>query len=70
MSKADIIVVVGTSLNVYPAAGLLQYAPQGIPVYVIDPKPVHSPYSQMIQIQAGAGEGMKQLINLLFKDNA
>jgi NAD-dependent deacetylase len=70
MSKADIAVVVGTSLNVYPAAGLLQYAPHGIPVYVIDPKPVHSPYRQTIQIQAGAGEGMKQLISLLSKDNA
>lgn len=69
MSKADIAVVVGTSLNVYPAAGLLQYAPHGIPVYVIDPKPVHSPYRQTIQIQAGAGEGMKQLIGILSKDN-
>lgn len=65
MSTADIVVVVGTSLNVYPAAGLLQYAPAGVPVYVIDPKPVHSPYRESIQIQKGASEGMKELVSVL-----
>jgi len=38
-SKADIFMVVGTSLQVYPAAGLMAYAPRHIPVYYIDPKP-------------------------------
>jgi len=65
MSTAEIAVVVGTSLNVYPAAGLLQYAPQGIPVYLIDPKPVSYPYRQFMQIQKGASEGMKELIGIL-----
>lgn len=37
MEKADIVVVVGTSLNVYPAAGLVNYAPAGTPIFVIDP---------------------------------
>ncbi len=38
-STADIFVVIGTSLVVYPAAGLLQYAPASIPKYLIDPQP-------------------------------
>ena len=37
VSTADVLLVVGTSLQVYPAAGLLHYAPAGCPVYVIDP---------------------------------
>ena len=36
-ATADVLLVVGTSLQVYPAAGLLHYAPTGCPVYVIDP---------------------------------
>ncbi|WP_317172242.1 hypothetical protein [Hymenobacter sp. BRD67] len=37
VATADVLLVVGTSLQVYPAAGLLHYAPAGCPVYVIDP---------------------------------
>lgn len=37
LRDADIFVIIGTSLNVYPAAGLLNYAPAGVPVYLIDP---------------------------------
>ena len=40
VEKADIFVIIGTSLNVYPAAGLLNYVPRGVPVYLIDPKEV------------------------------
>ncbi len=40
-STADIFVVIGTSLNVYPAAGLIHYVPQKIPVFLIDPKTVN-----------------------------
>jgi len=36
---ADIVMVIGSSMQVYPAAGLVDYAPDGIPVYYIDPKP-------------------------------
>jgi len=39
-SQADIFAVVGTSLNVYPAAGLLDYAPMGIPIFLVDPNEV------------------------------
>ncbi|MFZ2900712.1 MAG: NAD-dependent deacylase [Saprospiraceae bacterium] len=39
VSEADIVIIVGTSMQVYPAAGLVAYAPQNIPIYYIDPKP-------------------------------
>ena len=41
-STADILLVIGTSLQVYPAASLIHYSPQGIPVYLVDPKPTLS----------------------------
>lgn len=65
MSTAEIVVVIGTSLNVYPAAGLLQYAPADVPIWLIDPKPVYSPYREVTQIQKGASEGMKELVSKL-----
>ena len=64
MTTAEIVVVIGTSLNVYPAAGLLQYAPAGVPIWLIDPKPVAS-YRAVTQIQKGASEGMKELMEIL-----
>lgn len=38
-SEADVFLIVGTSLQVYPAAGLMHYAPHHIPVYYVDPRP-------------------------------
>lgn len=60
VSRADIVVVIGTSLNVYPAAGLLNYAPAGVPVFYIDPHPAPTP-DWVTVIPAGATEGMHQL---------
>lgn len=37
VKKADVLIIVGTSMQVYPAAGLIDYAPAGIPIYIIDP---------------------------------
>lgn len=62
--EADIFIIIGTSLNVYPAAGLVRYAKPGVPVYLIDPKPVTS-RQDMTHIQAGASEGMRQLVAML-----
>ncbi len=63
---ADLLVIIGTSLNVYPAAGLIHYVPHGTPVYVIDPAEVPLPDQQGITvIRDGAGNGMKELIRLL-----
>lgn len=65
-SEADIFVVIGTSLNVYPAAGLLAYVKSGVPVYLIDPNEVTDPYRKVTRyIRKGAGEGVKELITLL-----
>lgn len=65
--RADIMVVIGTSLNVYPAAGLLDFAPSEIPVYLIDPKPISARRSGVHQIQKGASEGMAELRGFLDK---
>jgi NAD-dependent deacetylase len=68
-SKADIFIIIGTSLNVYPAAGLVQYTSTDIPIYLIDPKPVMAAGSRNIRhIQKGASEGMKELCALLMKE--
>lgn len=66
VEQADILVIIGTSLNVYPAAGLLHYAPMDCEVYLIDPKPVDAHTSRPIHvIRAGASEGVKQLRAML-----
>lgn len=67
VSTAEILVIIGTSLNVYPAASLINYAPRSCPVYLIDPKPVRSSYREVMQIQKGASEGMKELIEIFDK---
>ena len=64
VESADIFVVIGTSLNVYPAAGLVQYARRNIPVYLIDPKPINVPAGTHI-IAKGASEGVAELTKLL-----
>ncbi|MCM1079382.1 MAG: NAD-dependent protein deacylase [Bacteroidales bacterium] len=64
--EADIFVIIGTSLNVYPAASLLQYVPEKAKVFLIDPKPAMNEGSHGVHIIAkGASEGMKELIGLL-----
>ncbi|MDR0538276.1 MAG: NAD-dependent deacylase [Tannerellaceae bacterium] len=65
VQTADIFVVIGTSLKVYPAASLLGYARQDIPVYLIDPHPVEVRRQGIHFIQAGASEGVRQLLTLL-----
>lgn len=58
--KADIFLIIGTSLNVYPAAGLLNYVPAHVPVYLIDPNEVPIASGRQVQvIQKGASEGME-----------
>ena len=66
VEKADIFVIIGTSMNVYPAAGLLNYVPRGAEVYLIDPKPVDTHTSRPIHvIRKGASEGVAELQKLL-----
>ena len=64
--KADVFLIIGTSLNVYPAAGLIQYVPEGCPVYLIDPAEVTIPaYMPVTHIKKGASEGMKAFLQML-----
>ena len=66
VSTADIFVIIGTSLNVYPAAGLIQFAQPETPVYLIDPKDVQwNSYHRFHHIKKGASEGMEELLGLL-----
>ena len=60
VQDADIMIIIGTSLVVYPAAGLIHYARPDVPIYLIDPNPVNAG-GRVKQIQKGASEGMKEL---------
>jgi NAD-dependent deacetylase len=63
--QADIFVIIGTSLNVYPAAGLLNDVRKNVPVYLIDPKDVSTRRYDIHHIKKGASEGVKELKELL-----
>lgn len=66
--EADILVIIGTSLAVYPAASLLHYAPEGIPVFVIDPHiPREARRSGFYSIEKGASEGVAELKKILLE---
>lgn len=62
---ADIFVIIGTSMNVYPAAGLLNYTKSTTPVYLIDPKDVSVGSSRVEHIKMGASLGVEKLIEVL-----
>ena len=62
--KADYFIVIGTSMYVYPAAGLIHYVPRSAPCYLVDPKAV--PISRPITIvQEKAGTGVKKVVDEL-----
>ncbi len=68
--EADIFIIIGTSLAVYPAAGLIEYAKPGTPVYLIDPKPaISSSRRNVYHIVKGASAGMEELSELLNNEN-
>lgn len=66
VEQADILLIIGTSLQVYPAAGLLNYAQKGCPVYFIDPViPDVVKKTDIYSIEKGASEGIDTFIKLL-----
>ncbi|MBJ2188458.1 MAG: NAD-dependent deacylase [Muribaculaceae bacterium] len=67
-AQADVFVIIGTSLVVYPAAALLHYVRAGVPVYYIDPNPADVPADVHV-IKAGASEGVRILAKELEKLN-
>lgn len=70
VETADILIIIGTSLQVYPAAGLMNYVNQNVPVYYIDPKPaaIYDLPNELKILPLSAVEGMKivkeELLNL------
>ena len=60
VSKADVVLIVGTSLSVYPAASLYRYARPEAPIWLIDPKPVPVHDARIRQLQMVATEGMRE----------
>lgn len=70
VQKADYIIVIGTSLQVYPAAGLIDYAKPNAPIYYIDPNPANIPNisNPLEVIRSSASEGMKMLADTLKKN--
>lgn len=67
--QADVFLIVGTSLQVYPAAGLMHYAPQNIPVYYVDPRPqLNFELSRMPHltvVEAPASTGVQMVLDTL-----
>ena len=70
-TEADIFVVIGSSLNVYPAAGLIGYAPENASLWLIDPNEVVVPaYRKVEVIRAKASEGVATLTARLLAENS
>jgi NAD-dependent deacetylase len=68
VEQADIFVVIGSSLVVYPAAGLIDYVSPGVPIFVIDPQEVSAPNHRDITfIKEKAGTGVVKLKEMLKK---
>ncbi len=71
VSKADLVLVIGTSMQVYPAAGLVYYAPPEADIYYIDPRPqINTELAMRLNlkvIRKTAGEGVPQLVDSLLR---
>jgi NAD-dependent deacetylase len=65
---ADIFILVGSSLAVYPAAGLVNYVAYGVPKYIIDPKIPYLPSDNFIKIEKKASVGVPELISELLNE--
>ena len=63
--QADVLVIIGTSMQVHPAASLIHYVSSNTPIYFIDPAPSISKNTNTTIIKSGAQQGTKQLIKML-----
>jgi NAD-dependent deacetylase len=69
VSKSNAVIIVGTSLNVYPAASLYQYAKANCPIWIIDPKANELVYPETITpINEKSGAAMPRLVQSLLKE--
>lgn len=67
IKSAEILLIIGTSLQVYPAASLIGFCKSGVPIYYIDPEPsispeLHSLRNQLIIIKSTAADGIKEFV--------
>jgi len=67
---AEILIIIGTSMQVYPAASLMHYVPENIPVFFIDPKPAIDNKNNLTVIAKPATTGMKEVIYILNNDHS
>jgi len=65
VEKADAIIIVGTSMQVYPAAGLVQYAKDDAKIYFVDPKPSISETKRITVFAENASTGVPKVVELL-----
>ena len=70
VQSADIFVVVGTSLVVYPAAGLVNYARRSVPKYIVDKRIPYTPDITITEIEKPATEGVRELLEILSKSDS
>ena len=63
--KAGILIIIGTSMQVYPAAALMDFVKSGTHIYFIDPKPVLESHSKLTIIKEKASIGVPKLVDLL-----
>jgi len=69
VAEADIFIITGTSLQVYPAAGLLMYAKLEAAIYLVDPKSIHVPHiNHLTVIKEKAGKGIPELVDQLITE--
>ncbi|MEO5788257.1 NAD-dependent deacylase [Gelidibacter sp.] len=64
-ATADVLIIIGTSMQVYPAAGLMHYVPIGTPTYFIDPNPAMESRGNLTVIAETATLGVKKVIGIL-----
>lgn len=69
-AMADVLIIIGTSMQVYPAAGLINYVSLGTPIYFVDPKPTirEMDFKHLTIISRTAVEGVPHLVKKLLKD--
>lgn len=67
--KADIFIIIGTSLAVYPAAGLINYTPSNSEKYLIDPNEVSKDMKGINFIKEKASIGVKMVVHKILEEN-
>ena len=66
IKKAEIVIIVGTSLNVYPAAGLIDFVPDSVPVFIIDPgNPTYHSKKNITHLQEISSVGLRRFFEMM-----